>query len=69
MFINSKVANAIKVSLLCGSAASLLTLPFSSIGAETSAVEKKEAEVERISVTGSRIFRPGATSASPWRKC
>ncbi|WP_441002957.1 TonB-dependent receptor domain-containing protein [Pseudocolwellia agarivorans] len=65
MFINSKVANAIKVSLLCGSAASLLTLPFSSIGAETSAVEKKEAEVERISVTGSRIFRPGATSASP----
>ena len=65
MFINSKVANAIKVSLFCGSTASLLIMPFSSIAAEAQEVKNKEAEVERISITGSRIFRPGATSASP----
>jgi outer membrane receptor protein involved in Fe transport len=65
MFINSKVANAIKVSLFCGSAASLLVMPFNSIAAEATEVDKREVEVERIAVTGSRIFRPGATSASP----
>jgi hypothetical protein len=42
MFINSQVANAIKVSLFCGAAASLLAMPLSSMAAETSEVEKKK---------------------------
>jgi len=65
MFKDSKVANAIKLSILCGSASSLLFIPFHSVAAETSQTQQIEKEVERISITGSRIFRPGATSASP----
>ncbi|GGP47304.1 hypothetical protein GCM10009347_13330 [Shewanella algicola] len=60
MQVNSKLANAVRVALMSGAALSATT----SINtfAEEAAVESN---VERISVTGSRIIREGAIAPTP----
>jgi outer membrane receptor protein involved in Fe transport len=64
MYNNSKVAKAIRLALIAsiGSASILASSITLAAEAEQSNVEE---EVERISVTGSRIRRPGAVSTSP----
>ncbi|WP_281557091.1 TonB-dependent receptor [Thalassomonas sp. RHCl1] len=61
MYISSKVARAVKLALIFGTASTALLTPTSLLAEEAQA----EQEVERIAVTGSRIRRPGAVSASP----
>jgi outer membrane receptor protein involved in Fe transport len=63
MFNNNKIAKSIRLALLAGAT----TAPLLAVGpafAEENNDQKAE-EVEKISVTGSRIRRPGAVSTSP----
>lgn len=64
MYKNSKLAKSIRLAIMCG-AASTTMLASNITFAEEASEQKAEQEVERISVTGSRIRRPGALSASP----
>lgn len=61
MYISSKVARAVKLAIVFGTASTALLTPTSLLAEEAQA----EKEVERIAVTGSRIRRPGAVSTSP----
>lgn len=63
MFTNTKLASSVRLALLCGAASSAMMVS-TAVYAEDSA-PTAEKEIERISVTGSRIRRPGAVSASP----
>ncbi|MGB6135125.1 MAG: TonB-dependent receptor plug domain-containing protein, partial [Shewanella sp.] len=59
MQVNSKLANAVRVALISGVALSATT------SINTFAEEAVESNVERISVTGSRIIREGAIAPTP----
>jgi outer membrane receptor protein involved in Fe transport len=61
MFVNSKVAHSVKLAL-CAGAISILTTS-TTLAQEASATA--EEDVEKISVTGSRIRAPGMESSSP----
>lgn len=61
MFTNTKLAKSVRLALLTG-AASTTMLAANPVMAQEAAAEQK---VEKISVTGSRIKRPGAVSTSP----
>ncbi|MCH2057836.1 MAG: TonB-dependent receptor [Thalassotalea sp.] len=63
MFTNTKLAKSVRLALLFG-AATTATLSPQVVFAQD-ADPAAEEEVERIAVTGSRIRRPGAVSASP----
>ncbi len=64
MFTNNKLARSIKLALVFG-AASATMLTTNVAFAEEAQDTQAEKEIERIAVTGSRIRRPGAVSASP----
>ena len=59
MFNNNKLAKSIRLAIAFGAAAT--ALPFASVAAE----ENKEEEVEKISVTGSRIARTELSQPAP----
>ncbi|NMP33403.1 TonB-dependent receptor [Thalassotalea sp. M1531] len=63
MFTNSKITKSVRLALLFGAASSAMISP-SVVYAQEEA-PAAEQEIERIAVTGSRIRRPGAVSASP----
>ncbi|MFQ3236290.1 MAG: iron complex outermembrane receptor protein, partial [Paraglaciecola sp.] len=70
MFINSKLAKSVKLAIAFGAAsATLFTSQILQAQEEaqvqTTAGMQTEASVEKISITGSRIRRPGAISTSP----
>lgn len=64
MLSKSKLSKSIQHALLFGATSTVLFMSNSAI-AQDENVSTAEASVERISVTGSRISRPGAVSASP----
>jgi len=59
MFRNNKTANAVRLALIAGAATTAFSMP------TAFAADEKEAKVERIEVTGSRIKRTDIESASP----
>jgi iron complex outermembrane receptor protein len=64
MFTNSKLAKSIRMAMAVGVASTVMIAPklaFAQDADDSAAI----AEVEKISVTGSRILRPGAVSTSP----
>jgi len=64
MFTNSKLAKSIRLAMAVGVASTAMIAPniaFAQDADDSAAI----AEVEKISVTGSRILRPGAISTSP----
>lgn len=63
MFTNSKLAKSIRLATVMGVASSIM-LVSGPINAQEESTESIES-VEKISITGSRIRRPGAISTSP----
>ena len=63
MYTKTSVAKSVRFALMFGASSSALLLP-QTIYAQQ-AEQNAEEEIERIAVTGSRIRRPGAVSASP----
>ncbi|MFT6777790.1 MAG: iron complex outermembrane receptor protein, partial [Paraglaciecola sp.] len=66
MFTNSKLAKSIRLATVMGVASSIM-LVSGPINAQEESTESTESieSVEKISITGSRIRRPGAISTSP----
>ncbi|MFT5938463.1 MAG: iron complex outermembrane receptor protein [Paraglaciecola sp.] len=70
MFINSKLAKSVRLAIAFGAAGATLFTSQTLHAQEESQVQtttgiQAEASVEKISITGSRIRRPGAISTSP----
>ncbi|MFD2166446.1 TonB-dependent receptor domain-containing protein [Thalassotalea euphylliae] len=63
MFNKSKLTSAVQFALLFGVSASAAYIPNQAFAQESE--QQVEEDIERIAVTGSRIRRPGAVSASP----
>lgn len=63
MFTTSKLSNSVRLALIVGATAAPLFAINPAMAEENT--EKKAENVEKISVTGSRIRRPGAVSTSP----
>lgn len=61
MFINSKLANSVKLALYVGAISTMAT----STTFAQEAAAAAEANVEKIAITGSRIRAPGVESSSP----
>jgi iron complex outermembrane receptor protein len=61
MFTNSKLAKSIRLAIAVGVASTAMVVPNVAIAQNAD----DSADMEKISVTGSRILRPGAVSASP----
>lgn len=61
MFTNTKLAKSIRLALITGAASTAMLAATPAMAQEAEADKK----VEKISVTGSRIKRPGAVSTSP----
>jgi iron complex outermembrane receptor protein len=66
MFINSKLAKSIRLAMAMGVASSIMVVS-GSINAQEESTESADSlnSIEKISITGSRIRRPGAISTSP----
>jgi len=64
MYNNSKVAKAVRIAMMVGVGSASMLVSNITLAAEAEE-SQAEQEVERISVTGSRIRRPGAVSTSP----
>ena len=66
MFINSKLAKSIRLAMAMGVASSIMVVS-GSINAQEESTESADSlnSIEKISVTGSRIRRPGAVSTGP----
>lgn len=63
MFTQSKLSNSIRLAITLGIASATLTTHSTAFAQQSSGANDND--VEKISVTGSRIQRPGAVSASP----
>jgi outer membrane receptor protein involved in Fe transport len=63
MFNNSKLAKSVRLAMALGVASTAVLSQGSAFAQENTGAS--EVTVEKISVTGSRIVRPGAVSASP----
>ena len=65
MFINSKLAKSIRLAIALGAVSATLVTSQTLQAQQVQATLEAEGSVERISITGSRIRRPGAISTSP----
>lgn len=64
MLNRTTLAKSIRLALICGAASASFIAPQMSYAAQEDATADNQ-DIERIAVTGSRIRRPGAVSASP----
>lgn len=63
MFTKSKLTKSVSLAIAVGVASTAMTGATAAFAQE--GVNSEERNIEKISVTGSRILRPGAVSASP----